>query len=161
MSNNGGYHYSDQQKEDAFRTWVELGRSFRLVAERVQIPQRTLRDWANFEDWEGKRSDLTLAVLPGMLAESAVALRMAGHSVAVRFQQIAQEALDGITPNEKEVKALSLIILHSGVSLTKGFDPSTGMIAKPTPLADASRLKLLELLGLPAPSPVPEPEPGA
>jgi transposase-like protein len=156
--NLGGYHYSDREKEDAFRLWVELGRSFRLVAERLQIPDRTLRDWAKHENWEQKRSDLTLSVLPGMLAESAIALRMAGHSVAVRFQQIANDALDGTPPSMSEVKALSMILFHSGVSLTKGFDPQTGLVAKPASLSDAGKEKLLELLGLPSPTP-PLPEP--
>ncbi len=92
---HGGFSYTDREKEDAFRMWVELGRSFRLVAERTTISNATLREWAKQDTWESKRQDLTLAVLPGMLAESAVALRMAGHSVAVRFQQIAQDAVDG------------------------------------------------------------------
>ncbi len=150
--NQAGYHYSDDQKETAFRMWVELGRSYRLVAQRLNIRDNTLREWAKKEDWEQKRQDLTLSVLPGMLAESAVALRMAGHAVAVRFQQIAADSLEGKLADIAEVKALSLIMLHSGVSLSRGIDPSTGAV-KPSPLSDSSRDKLLELLGLPSPTP--------
>jgi hypothetical protein len=159
MPNTGGYHYNQAIKEEAFRMWVELGRSFRLVAARLDVPERTMRDWAKSEDWEQKRSDLTLAVLPGMLAESAVALRMAGHSVAVRFQQIASDAVDGVKPDFQEVRSLDMILKHSGASLSRGIDPDSGLVAKPSPLSDAGMAKLLELLGLPSPTPaLPDPD---
>jgi hypothetical protein len=148
-----GFRWGDEARADCFRAWVEYGRSFRIVSERSGVPELTLKAWARDEDWETRRRDQAAAFLPGMLVESAAALRMAGHSAAVRLQQIAADAVNGIKPTYTEVRSLELILRHSGASLASGVDPASGRVLAAPSLSDAGRAKLYALLGLPAPEP--------
>lgn len=109
----------DDVKEDAFRLWIELGRSWRLVSRQTGIPERTLYTWGREGQWQERRQQEAQAFLPGAFAESAIALRLAAHNAAVRLQQIAYEAKElGIKPDRNEVQALSLIVDRGGFSPT-------------------------------------------
>lgn len=106
-------------KEDAFRLWVQYGRSVRLVSRQMNIEERTLFRWRNEERWEERRKDEAAAFLPGMFTESAIAARMAAHSASVRLQQIMYEAeAFGTKPDIKEVQALTLAMDRGGFSPT-------------------------------------------
>ena len=107
----------EEVKEDAFRIWIELGRSWKRTSERTGIAVSTLHHWANVGDWQERRQREASAFLPGMMVETVLALRMAAHRAALRLQQLAYQAEEEGTPlNVKEVQALSLIIDRGGLS---------------------------------------------
>lgn len=104
-------------KDEAFRLWVELGRSFRLVADRTKVEDRTLRNWAVADQWEQKRADLANVMAPGMFLETSFSLKLAAHNAGKRLQQIAYDAAEhGTKPDRGEVDALTRIVDRGGHS---------------------------------------------
>lgn len=103
-------------KDEVFRLWLELGRSWVKVAERTGIAVRTLHDWAETGKWEQRRLESAASLMPGLFVETVFSLRLAAHNAGVRLQQIAFDALNGIQPNEKEVKSLLGIVDRGGHS---------------------------------------------
>jgi hypothetical protein len=96
-------------KDEAFALWVRLGRSWRLVSQRLDIPEATLYRWRDSDNWEERRALAADAIMPGALEEAAFASRLAFQNATTRLQQIAADALDGIKPDKDEVMSLKAI----------------------------------------------------
>jgi uncharacterized protein YjcR len=106
-----------ETKDEAFRLWIALARSWTRVSEQTGIPVRTLHSWGESEQWEQRRIDAAASFLPGMGTETAIALRMSSHYASIRLQQIMYDAAEnGTKPDTKEVQALSLAIDRGGHS---------------------------------------------
>lgn len=104
-------------KDEAFRLWIGMARSWKRVSEQTGIAESTLRLWGQRENWEDRRKDAAAAFLPGVLTESALSLRMAAYYASVRLQQIMHDAAElGIPPDDREVKALGVAIDRGGFS---------------------------------------------
>ena len=104
-------------KDEAFALWVNMGRSTRIVAERLGCDPRTIQRWIAEDNWQDRRRQQAAAFLPGMQPETAVALRIAAHNCGIRLQQIAYDAAEhGIKPDLKEVTALTAIVDRGGYS---------------------------------------------
>ena len=104
-------------KDEAFRLWVELGRSFAAVSRRTGINDATLGNWARTENWEQRRADSAAAFLPGKKVETAINLRLAAHSASVRLVEIGLDAVErGIKPDPKEVDSCVKMAAAGGYS---------------------------------------------
>src|SRR4030095_8847225 len=85
---------TDQQtKDEAFRLWIEQGRSWTAVSRHTGIAVRTLHYWGEADNWEQRRATESAAFMPGKKVETAVALRLAAHNSAVKLQQISHDYL--------------------------------------------------------------------
>lgn len=112
-------------QNEAFRLWIENGRSARIVASAIGCDKRTIERWAKSEQWEQRRIEQAQSFLPGAKAETAFALKLAAHNAAIRLQQISFDAFErGTAPNLKEVQALTLIIDRGGYSPTGTRSPT-------------------------------------
>lgn len=120
---------TDQEtKDECFRLWVELGRSWKAVSDRTGIAVRTLHYWGEAGDWERRRSDLAAAFLPGKKTETAIALRLSAHNAAIRLQQLSNDALELGTPIDyRQVDALTKIIAAGGYSSVGNRNPLEGL----------------------------------
>lgn len=135
--------------DEALRLWIESGRSVRYVANRMDIPERTLHNWRVQHDWETKRLALASTIQPGLRAETAFGLQLAAHNAMKRLQQIALDALEGIEPNDKEVKSLTAIVDRGGHHPTALRPPDTPALTattKPTNTTDLSTASPDELM---------------
>src|SRR4030095_4892437 len=91
---------SPEVKAEAFRLWIECGRSWRQVSRLTDISESTLHHWANSDNWQARRLEAASSFLPGASAETAFALKLAAHNASLRLQQIAFEANEyGTEPN--------------------------------------------------------------
>lgn len=114
-------------KDEAFRLWIELGRSWTAVSNRCGIPVRTLHYWGESEQWEQRRLDLARSFMPGKKVETAVALRLAAYSAAVKLQQLANDSLElGTKLDHREIDALTKIAYAGGYSPTGNRNPVDG-----------------------------------
>lgn len=128
--------------QEAFRLWIENGRSTRVVAQTLGCDQRTVQRWAKDNQWEIRRIEQAQSFLPGARAETAFALKLAAHNAAIRLQQIAFDAAEtGQAPNVKEVQALALIVDRGGYSPTGNKSPLDGSEIGSSDVIDAPALR--------------------
>lgn len=50
-------HRETKRHLDAFRAWYDAGRSFRTISPKLAIPERTLRDWAEWFGWQDRADE--------------------------------------------------------------------------------------------------------
>lgn len=140
---------TDQEtKDEAFRLWIELGRSWVAVSRRCGIPESTLRNWGVTESWEQRRSDQARAFMPGKKVETAVALRLAAYSASIRLQQLSNDSLElGTKLDPKEVDALTKIVAAGGYSSIGSRSPLDGYdeVADTSPDPDFADMSIDQL----------------
>ena len=136
---------TDQEtKDDAFRLWVELGRSWAATSRHTGIHESTLRNWGNVEGWEQRRADLASSFMPGRKIETAISLRLAAHNAAVRLQQLSYDALEnGTKLDHKEVDALTKIVAAGGYSSVGSRDPLGAIDHNPKSTKDRTKFRQL------------------
>jgi len=109
---------TDQEtKDDAFRLWIENGRSWKRVNDLTGIPLRTLHDWGTADNWQQRRLEQAQSFLPGANAETGFALKLAAYNASIRLQQLAFDANENGTDLDlKQIQALTLIVDRGGFS---------------------------------------------
>lgn len=119
---------TDQEtKDECFRLWIELGRSWVAVSRRTEIPESTLRNWGTVENWENRRLELAHSFLPGAKAETSFALRLTAHNASLVMQRMVFEAKEyGVALDEKQMKALAIAIDRGGYSPVGSRSPVDG-----------------------------------
>lgn len=97
-------------KDEAFRLWIEYGRSWKRTSEATGIGESTLHLWAERENWQEKRAAFASVAAQGYLTETAFSRQAAAHYATIRLQQLAyDEAVNGIKADLNTVKAMTLI----------------------------------------------------
>lgn len=95
------------EKEDAFVTWVNNGRSTRLTAESVGIPQRTVQDWVTRYGWRDRYAKVIDGILADKLTEVRLTFANAMHTAASRL--LTDLSLPDLTPSDVR---LHIELLH-------------------------------------------------
>lgn len=104
-------------KEQAFRLWIENGRSYRRVSEQLGCDERTIYRWADADNWQQRRLEQAQSFLPGANAETGFALKLAAYNASIRLQQLAFDANENGTDLDlKQIQALTLIVDRGGFS---------------------------------------------
>jgi hypothetical protein len=106
-----GHKTPDIVRDEAFRLWLNYGRSWTAVARLIDCDESTLRRWGKADNWEARRLTELANALPGMRQEADVSREIASYEASIRLQQIAHDAAhNGIPPSVKEVDALTRIV---------------------------------------------------
>lgn len=147
----GAGRWSEETRARCFRDWIRYGRGWAAVSAASGVPVDTLEYWAKVDRWEERRRDEADAFMPGLGAETAANLRLAGHAASALILQRVQASVDGgPSLDPREMRALGLVIQHAGASLAR-VDPDSGALNRwNLPKLDGPSLDLARrLLGLP------------
>jgi len=125
-----GVHTDPAVKEEAFRLWIEYGRSVRRVSERMGLEERTIYRWKAADKWEERRQQEAAAFIPGASVEGAIALRLAAYNAARRLQQLTYDNLENGTPlDDREVKSLVAIASIGGYAPNANRNPTDATLS--------------------------------
>jgi hypothetical protein len=101
----------------AYQLWAfECGRNCRAVADTLGIGAHNVERWAAKEGWAERAERDLRAIMPELVAQSAVNLRLAAYHSSRRLLAIAVAASEGMAPDAKEVDALVKITDRGGFS---------------------------------------------
>jgi hypothetical protein len=96
---------STAEKELAYQLWVyECGRNAGAVARRLNVSVERVANWAKRDDWSTRADDELARVMPAIVQQTAVNLRLAAYTASRRLNAILSDEAKPIP--HREVDAL-------------------------------------------------------
>jgi transposase-like protein len=80
-------NYSDDEKEEAYLSWVRNGRRLALVSKELGMPVRNLRNWHNQYGWRQRFAEEMVQEAPDMVGTVLVDLLHAAAGAAWYLRQ--------------------------------------------------------------------------
>jgi len=122
---------STADKELGYQLWVyECGRNAGAVARRLNVSVERVANWAKRDEWATRADDELARVMPAIVAQTAVNLRLAAYTASRRLNAILSDEAKPIP--HREVDALIKAAAIGGFSAV-GKSPLPPL---PAPLPD-------------------------
>jgi hypothetical protein len=104
--------FASDEKEDAFLTWVRLGRSTRKTAEETGIPHSTVKDWVTRYGWRERYKGILDELTYESVASTRLSLSSTIHTAAQRL--LTDLSNPDLSPNDVRLHIDTLVRLVTG-----------------------------------------------
>lgn len=140
MSNR---HWTDEEIEEAYRYWAwDSQDSLKATADYCAIPERTVRNWADRDDWRGRKKAQQAELAEPAVGEAQVLLKLGLSKVT---EQLIADATNPKADHRDRLESQKLIY-----AMTLGTSYDIGKSGNFISLTDARQIHLSGLPNDPA-----------